>query len=65
MDDEILKDISIDLGRIAHWLERIANHGISVKQLSVDCMTGWHSEEPVDGCKGCGCACHNSIRSGH
>jgi len=58
--NETIQEVVDTLDSIAKSLSKIANHGITVKQLSTDCMTGWHRSEPIDGCKGCGCECHEN-----
>ena len=53
-----LEAIWESLERIAHALEIISDRGISIRQLSPDCMNNDHGND-FGGCNNCGCKCHD------
>ena len=60
-DDKIpiaLEAIWNSLEDISKTLSDIAGEGLRVRQISRDCMSGYHKNDPFDGCESCGCDCH-------
>ena len=59
-----LEEIVEHLASISESLNKISavfSGGFTVQQLSQECMSGYHSDDVMDGCKLCGCKCHDDL----